>query len=89
MKPRPVDPVCGMAYEDGFQRYASHGKDYVFCSTGCLEQFRKDPDSYKGKDGARGKHTLAFYDTKTNKPVLTVPVIFTGKGEKYAEKHHH
>jgi len=29
----------------------------------------------------RGRYHLAFYDTKTNRPVLNVPIDFQGKGE--------
>ncbi|MEE4353911.1 MAG: hypothetical protein V2J25_13705 [Desulfatiglans sp.] len=33
----------------------------------------------KDKDAACGKQTLAFYDTKTSRPLLRVPMIFRGK----------
>ena len=36
---------------------------------------------------ARGKHDLRFYDTETQRPVLSVPVIFRGEGEAGAERH--
>ncbi len=37
-----------------------------------------------------GKYTLSFYDTKTNRSVLSVPVIFNGKeAVSHAGKHQH
>jgi hypothetical protein len=33
------------------------------------------------KAGIKGKYALALYDLKTNQSILTVPVIFKGKGE--------
>jgi HD-GYP domain-containing protein (c-di-GMP phosphodiesterase class II) len=40
-----VDPVCGMAGEDG--RRASHeGSDYYFCSAACREEFVRNPAKY-------------------------------------------
>jgi putative nucleotidyltransferase with HDIG domain len=40
-----VDPVCGMAGEDG--RVASHGgNDYYFCSAACREEFLRNPAKY-------------------------------------------
>ena len=43
-----TDPVCGMAVDP---RTAQHrlklgGTTYYFCSAGCLEKFRADPDRY-------------------------------------------
>jgi len=89
MKPPVVDPVCGMSYTNEFSKHTHDGKDYFFCSENCLETFRQAPDKYKYM-GARGKYTLAFYDTNTGKPVLKVPVIFRGKGDAHdAGGHHH
>jgi Cu+-exporting ATPase len=41
------DPVCGMtvAAESPY-RFELAGKDHVFCSAGCLEKFRKEPERY-------------------------------------------
>lgn len=36
---------------------------------------------------AKGRHTLGFYDTKTDRLVLSVPVVFRGEGEGDAEGH--
>jgi len=90
MKPPVIDPVCGMAYQSGFSKYAYKGKDYFFCSEGCMNSFRTAPEKYKDLDSVRGKYNLVFYDTKTEKSVLRVPVIFKGKGDmKDAGEHHH
>lgn len=89
MKPPHIDPVCGMAYMEGFIKYTYRGGDYYFCSEECLNLFKDEPQSYKDRNGVRGKYNLTFYDTKTNKSVLKVPVIFKGKEEKDAGEHHH
>lgn len=36
---------------------------------------------------ARGRYTLNFYDTRTNRSVLSVPVIFGKEGEQGARRH--
>lgn len=42
-----TDPVCGMQVaEDSSHRHEYHGETYRFCSSGCLEKFRADPDNY-------------------------------------------
>jgi len=90
IKPPVLDPVCNMPYQNGFIKEHLNGKDYFFCSDGCLAAFMSDQDKYKGRESVTGKYTLAFYDTKTNKAVLSVPLIFKGKGEtKDAGEHHH
>lgn len=90
MKPPAVDPVCGMAYQDGFLESPYAGKRYFFCSEACAQAFTDSPGKYKDNDTVKGRYTLAFYDTKTNRPVLSVPVIFKGKGEAaHAGGHQH
>jgi len=90
MKPPAIDPVCGMAYEKGFLKISYGGKDYFFCSEACAEAFNMSPGKYKNHNGVKGRYNLAFYDTKTNRPVLGVPIIFKGKEEKEdAGGHHH
>lgn len=43
-----LDPVCGMtiAPEDAVDSAEHNGRTYYFCSPGCAEWFRKDPDEY-------------------------------------------
>ncbi|WP_447599677.1 heavy metal translocating P-type ATPase [Nitrospira sp. Nam80] len=43
-----IDPVCGMTVqpETAAGSYPYQGKTYWFCSTSCLQRFRKDPDAY-------------------------------------------
>lgn len=90
MYPPVVDPVCGMAYEEGFIRHAYKGKEYRFCGEGCLKAFKDDPERYRGMSQGRGKYTLAFNDTTTGASLLRVPVIFKGKGDAdHAGAHHH
>lgn len=90
IKPPVLDPVCNMAYQSGFTKEHLNGKDYFFCSDACRDTFKAGPVKYKGRENVRGNYTLAFYDTKTDKAILRVPLIFKGKGEtKDAGEHHH
>ena len=42
--PKQIDPVCGMKVPADSPRSAKHdGKNYVFCSDGCLTKFKNDP----------------------------------------------
>jgi Cu+-exporting ATPase len=43
-----TDPVCGMAVDRqaAVHRLEHHGKEYLFCGPGCLDEFRADPDLY-------------------------------------------
>jgi YHS domain-containing protein len=85
-----VDPVCGMPVKPDFIGVAYKGVEYHVCSKECLAKFNQDSESYKDRDRARGRYTLAFYDKATGKSVLNIPVIFKGKGEvKDAGEHHH
>jgi Cu+-exporting ATPase len=48
------DLVCGMEVGAGIpHRFFHRGREYFFCSPGCLESFRKDPDRYlEGREPA-------------------------------------
>src|SRR6266404_7442293 len=43
----PVDPVCDMKVETATARFrAQHdGKEYFFCSAGCLAKFQSSPET--------------------------------------------
>jgi len=88
MKPPRIDPVCGMAYAEGFNKLTHDGREYVFCSDACSAAFKKNPGKYAGGSGVRGRYNLAFYDTKTGRLVLNVPIIFKGKGDAKDAGHH-
>jgi P-type Cu+ transporter len=47
--PMEIDPVCGMEVDpqNAAGSYEYGGKTYYFCSTGCLEDFKEDPESYQ------------------------------------------
>ncbi len=81
MKPPAMDPVCGMAAGDGFLKTSYAGREYFFCEEACAQAFKENPGKYADNDRVRGRYSLALYDTKTNRPVLRVPVMFKGKGE--------
>ncbi len=56
----------------------------------CCDGIKQEPAKYSGRENTGGRYTLAFYDTKTNRAVLSVPLIFTGRGETdNACEHHH
>ncbi len=41
------DPVCGMTVASNSpHRIERAGSTYLFCSAGCLEKFRKEPERY-------------------------------------------
>jgi Cu+-exporting ATPase len=46
-EPAPIDPVCGMTVDpaDAAGSFEHEGKTYYFCSTHCLEKFRRDPEA--------------------------------------------
>lgn len=48
------DPVCGMDVEpDSAAAAWEHGgTTYLFCSTGCMERFREDPQRYLSQDNS-------------------------------------
>ena len=43
-----IDPVCGMEVNTETAQFnLEHGgKDYWFCSRGCMLDFQEDPDKY-------------------------------------------
>jgi YHS domain-containing protein len=47
-----IDPVCGMTVEPGSAAAAweHDGETYYFCSVGCLERFREDPEHFVNLD---------------------------------------
>jgi Cu+-exporting ATPase len=45
-----TDPVCGMKVgADPAKKIAHAGRDYFFCSAGCMAKFRASPQSFLGK----------------------------------------
>jgi Cu+-exporting ATPase len=53
-----IDPVCGMTVDPrtAAGSHAHAGRTYWFCSTGCVERFRADPDRYLGASPRREPH---------------------------------
>jgi Cu+-exporting ATPase len=43
-----IDPVCGMAVDAATAAAAweHEGVTYLFCSTGCMERFRAEPERF-------------------------------------------
>ncbi len=67
------DPVCGMSVGPGGAFREIHGgREFVFCSTSCMERFREDPERYlagAGREvlpatetgGAAGQYTCPMH----------------------------
>ena len=52
-----IDPVCGMTVEtkEAAAAWEFNGTTYYFCSVGCWEKFKADPDKFLSMDeGDRG-----------------------------------
>ena len=49
-----TDPVCGMQVEpaDAAAAWEHDGTTHYFCSVGCFERFRADPDGILAADPA-------------------------------------
>jgi YHS domain-containing protein len=54
-----VDPVCGMEVEESSAAGVSEyqGKRYYFCSTGCKEEFDRNPELFIRQQGDHGMPT--------------------------------
>jgi Cu+-exporting ATPase len=50
--PTEIDPVCGMTVTAATAAAAweHDGNTYRFCSVGCFERFRQDPERYVSMD---------------------------------------
>jgi P-type Cu+ transporter len=46
--PTLTDPVCGMTVtaETAAAAWPYDGQTYYFCSVGCFERFKRDPEDY-------------------------------------------
>ena len=66
-KPRELDPVCGMTVsDDSAHRFKYQGREYLFCSSGCREKFRTNPEPYISR--SRVSTTSPRPDTATPGP---------------------
>ncbi len=41
-----TDPVCGMSIEKGEYKFDFKGREYFFCSKGCMNEFKEDPKKF-------------------------------------------
>ena len=89
MQPPEVDHVCGMSCGKDDIHWSYRGKQYCFCSDSCRVAFEADPARYPLKDRPSQTYSLAFYDVKTGKSVLNVPITFKGKGDQGHGGGHH
>ena len=86
--PPVFDPVCRMKVEDGFLEHRYGTRQYFFCSEACRNAFLKRPEKYIGNDGVSGKYNLVFHDTRSDAPVLNMPVRFKGKDDMDGKGRH-
>ena len=65
-----VDPVCKMHVIEGREagKWECKGKTYYFCSTGCLEQFKSDPDLLLGFKPKPQPATQPKAEVRSQKP---------------------
>ena len=89
MHPPGFDHVCGMSCGKEDIRSTYKGKRYCFCSESCRAAFEGDPALYVHKDRPSQTYFLGFYDVKTGKPVLDIPITFKGKGDEGHGGGHH
>jgi Cu+-exporting ATPase len=70
------DPVCGMAVgEDSKYRHHYMGKEYQFCSQGCLDKFITHPQNYIAKE--REETVLNKGETRGTGPPHKNSVVYT------------
>ncbi|MCC9642952.1 heavy metal translocating P-type ATPase [Rhodopirellula sp. JC740] len=74
-----IDPVCGMTVSADSPRSAEFGgKNYVFCSDGCLKKFQDDPAEFSKESGVgseeKAEHSCCgSKTTKSNGHHSTLP----------------
>ena len=90
LKPNPIDPICGMEGKEEITEFY-RGRKYRFCQEGCRGEFRKFPEKFKDNVYVRGEYNLVFYDAKSDRSLLRLPILLKDKHEKGARSsgHHH
>jgi len=69
-----IDPVCGMAVSQPNEYHLQHdGKEYGFCSSGCLQKFKSSPDQYLNRATRSGKECSDHSCHSTSK-IYTCPM---------------
>jgi Cu+-exporting ATPase len=90
-----IDPVCGMTVDKkkAAASFEYEGNQYFFCSTHCLESFRKDPQRFLSGTGVRGPQRgspAGVFDPPVNhaqdaRATFTAPVLIQRIQTKRAE----
>lgn len=63
------DPVCDMVVSSDSEFHSKHeGKDYYFCSEGCLQKFKEHPDQYLDQKNLTGQ------DSRSDSSLYTCPM---------------
>jgi Cu+-exporting ATPase len=69
-----IDPVCGMTVSQPNEHHHQHdGKEYAFCSSGCLQKFKLSPDQYLNRATRSGKECSDHSCHSTSK-IYTCPM---------------
>jgi YHS domain-containing protein len=84
LRPPVVDPVCG--HPRPAAATAVDGGDPWFCSAACRDAFAAHPEVPR-RGRLEGRYAVVFRETAGHRPVLTVPVVFGGKGGENRAHH--
>jgi len=81
------DPVCGMDVNPATARYKTphHGKEYFFCSAGCLAKFQTNPEKILSSPPKPMTMTSGLVSLGT--PVLVMPTLSMGQHVRRPDAH--
>src|SRR6202163_2462123 len=76
------DPVCGMDVDPANARYQTqhNGKEYFFCSSGCLAKFQADPE----KILSSAPQPMGSGPVSLGGPALVMPLVMPTIGNPAA-----
>ncbi len=73
-----VDPVCGMTVRASSPHRLQHGgREYGFCSKGCLEKFRAEPERYLGQRDSEHQHAGTKPAEAPPTPKVAATAVYT------------
>ncbi|MEO7672445.1 MAG: YHS domain-containing protein, partial [Pyrinomonadaceae bacterium] len=71
---KSVDPVCGMTVDPNTAAgsHEINGKTYYFCSTGCLNKFKQDPEAFLSPKKEKNLPTAVEYTCPMHPQILQI-----------------
>ncbi len=83
------DPVCGMDVNPATARYKTphHGKEYFFCSAGCLAKFQTNPEKILSSPPKPMTMTMTSGLVSRGTPVLVMPTLSMGQPVRRPDAH--